>query len=86
MHQLEQDLHDRFGRLPAALRRLFAVARLRIVASGKGIRKIEVEEDKVLMTRNGDYLTFNHKFPRLRSRRPSERLEELMKLVSQLRG
>ena len=86
LKQIERDLTDRFGRLPAPLRRIFALARLRIAASLKGIRKIEVEEDKVLMTRAGDYLTFNNKFPRLKSKKPSERIDELVKLVNQVRG
>ena len=70
----------------APLRRIFALARLRIAASLKGIRKIEVEEDKVMMTRQGDFITFNNKFPRLKSRKPSERIDELVKLVQQVRG
>ena len=86
LKQIEQDLSDRFGRLPAPLRRIFALARLRIAASLKGIRKIEVEEDKVMMTRQGDFITFNNKFPRLKSRKPSERIDELVRLVNQVRG
>ena len=86
LQQLEADLKDRCGRLPSPLRRLFALARLRMDASRKGIRKIEVEEDKVMMTRNGDFITFGNKFPRLKTRRPSERIEELLKLVNQVRS
>mgnify|MGYP003605052012 CR=1 FL=1 len=86
LKQIERDLSDRFGRLPAPLRRIFALARLRIAASLKGIRKIEVEEDKVMMTRQGDFITFNNKFPRLKSKKPSERIDELVKLVNQVRG
>lgn len=84
LKQIEKDLSDRFGRLPAALRRLFAVARLRIAASSQGVRKIEVEEDKVLMTRAGDFITFNNRFPRLKTKRPSDRIDELIRLVNSI--
>ncbi len=78
---VERGAADRFGRLPAPMKRLFAVARLRIAASTRGIRKIEVEEGKVMMTRAGDFIMPGGRFPRLKAARPGDKLEELLNLV-----
>ncbi|MGI5868966.1 MAG: transcription-repair coupling factor [Kiritimatiellia bacterium] len=46
---LEAETIDRFGAAPEALRRLFAVARCRILAAERGISRIELDDDGVLM-------------------------------------
>jgi transcription-repair coupling factor (superfamily II helicase) len=76
-----EEARDRFGPIPGALDRLLRIARLRIVATQKGIQSIEVKEGKVMMMRKGDYVTRNNKFPRLNASDATGKLEELLRIV-----
>lgn len=78
---LSADFRDRFGPLPAPLERLLQVARLRIVASLRGLQSIETREGKVMMMRDRDYLTTGGRFPRLKSDEASAGLDELLALT-----
>jgi transcription-repair coupling factor (superfamily II helicase) len=80
--RLHEELRDRFGPLPEPLDRLLKIARLRIIAAGKEIQSIEVQDDKIMMMRLNDYLMTNGKFPRLTSGECTARLDELLQIVS----
>lgn len=80
--RVRSDLTDRYGKLPAPVDRLIAIARLRIAASVRGLKSIEVEKDKAMLSFGRDrFFMPGGKFPRLRSATVSAKLEELMKLV-----
>lgn len=82
LEQARKDLEDRFGRLPPAVDRLLKLAALRIFASLKGIRQIEVKEDRAILSFAPErYFMPGGRFPRLRGRTASEKLEELMNIV-----
>ncbi|HBA83625.1 MAG TPA: transcription-repair coupling factor [Verrucomicrobia bacterium] len=81
---LYEEARDRFGPIPAALDRLLKAARLRIVAAQKGLQSIEVKEDKVMMMRQGDYVTKDGKFPRLKASEATKRMNELLTIVRAL--
>ncbi|HMP77157.1 MAG TPA: transcription-repair coupling factor [Kiritimatiellia bacterium] len=84
--RVQRDLADRFGRLPPAVQRLIEVARLRVAASLRGLKRIEVEEDKAMLSFGGDrFVMPGGRFPRLRGRSASAKLDELMKLVKTLK-
>lgn len=76
-----EDLRDRFGPIPPPLDRLLKTARVRIAGAKRGIQAIEVREDKIMMTRDGDYLMKDRRFPRLRSPDATARLDELFRAV-----
>ncbi|MCS6770977.1 MAG: transcription-repair coupling factor [Kiritimatiellae bacterium] len=79
---VQRDVADRFGRLPPAAQRVFQLARLRIVASRKGIRSIEVEGDKVMMAFGPDlWLMPGGRFPRLRAATTDGKLQELLAMA-----
>jgi len=78
---LFSEFRDRFGPVPPPLDRLLKIARLRIVAAGKGIRSIEVREDKLMMMRQGDYLTKAGKFPRLDASKATAKMTEMIRIV-----
>ena len=65
METLRQELRDRFGPLPPAVELLWRVAELKILASEKSVTAIEVKDDKLMLTRHGDFITLGGKFPRL---------------------
>ncbi len=60
---------------------LLLVAELKILAGERGVTVIEVKEDKLMLTRNNDYLTVGGKFPRLTKKDAKARLKEIKRLL-----
>ncbi len=81
LENLSKELRDRFGPLPPPVELLLAVGELKILASEKSVTAIEVEEDKLMLTRQGDFITLEGKFPRLTKRGANARLKEVKKLL-----
>jgi transcription-repair coupling factor (superfamily II helicase) len=81
---LRRELRDRFGPLPRAMGLLLQVAELKILASARSVAEIETKEDKLMLTRNNDYITLAGKFPRLTKREPKARLNEIKKFLTAL--
>ncbi len=76
------DLSDRYGTLPPPVERLFQLARLRIAASLRGVRRIEVKDGKAVFSFGGDrYFMPGGRFPRLKAGTPSAKLDELLRLA-----
>ena len=48
-----------------------------MLASERGITVIEVKEDKLMLTRNNDYIMVGSKFPRLTKKQAGARLKEI---------
>jgi transcription-repair coupling factor (superfamily II helicase) len=84
LQALEKEIRDRFGPLPAALQLLLLIGELKILASDRGITAIEVKEDRLMLTRNDDFIMVGSKFPRLTKTDPSARLKEIKKLLTSL--
>ena len=72
---------DRFGQVPPAVERLLQVVELRILAGERGITAIETKNDKLMLTRNNDYVTVAEKFPRQAKKEAKARLAEIKKLL-----
>ena len=81
LENLRRELRDRFGSLPQSIDLLLQVAELKILASEQGVAAIETKEDKLMLTRNNDYITLAGKFPRLTKQEPKARLNEIRKLL-----
>ena len=79
---LEQEVRDRFGPVPPPLQLLFQVAELKVLAAERGITAVEVKEDKLMLTRNGDYVMVNGMFPRLTRKQVGARLKQIKELLS----
>jgi transcription-repair coupling factor (superfamily II helicase) len=78
---LQKELRDRFGKLPEAVELLLAVGELKILASDKAVTAIEVAEDKLKITRHGDYIQLGGKFPRLTKKGAKGKLKEIKRLL-----
>lgn len=78
---LQREMRDRFGPLPLPVELLLALAELKILAGQKNVTSIEVKEDKLMMTRSGDFVTVGGKFPRLSRKEPKARLKEIRRLL-----
>ena len=81
LESLQKELRDRFGPLPPAVELLLQVAELKILASEKSVTNIEVKDDKLMLTRQGDFITLGGKFPRLTKKQTGARLKEIKKLL-----
>jgi transcription-repair coupling factor (superfamily II helicase) len=78
---LQKELRDRFGPLPPPVELLLAVGELKILASEKAVTVIEVEADKLKLTRHGDFIQLGGKFPRLTRKEAPARLKEIKRLL-----
>jgi transcription-repair coupling factor (superfamily II helicase) len=81
LEALQKELRDRFGPLPPRVELLLLVAELKMLACERGITVVEVKEDKVMLTRHGDFIMVGGKFPRLTKKDPKARLKEIKKLL-----
>jgi transcription-repair coupling factor (superfamily II helicase) len=75
------ELRDRFDPLPPAVESLLLVAQFKLLAAERGVTMIESQDDKLMLTRNGDPLMLGGKFPRLRKSDAARRLKEIRKLL-----
>ena len=81
LEALRKEMRDRFGPLPPAVELLLAVADLKILASERNITVVEVKEDKIMLTRNKEFITLGGKFPRLTKKAAEARVKEIKKLL-----
>ena len=82
---IEKDWRDRFGRPPEAVIHLIETNRLRVIGSSKGVQIVEINKDRLMLQRNGEYiLPPGGKFPRLSSRKAKDRIEEAIDLLKTL--
>jgi transcription-repair coupling factor (superfamily II helicase) len=81
LDQLRKTWRDRFGPLPASADHLLVLTEIKLAAAARKIPKIEVRDEKLMITRGGDFVLINGKFPRLTSGKPEEKLRELVALI-----
>ena len=82
---IEKDWRDRFGRFPEPVTNLIETNRLRVVGSSKGVQVVEINKDRLMLQRNGEYiLPPGGKFPRLSSRWTKDKLPEAVRLLKTL--
>jgi transcription-repair coupling factor (superfamily II helicase) len=81
LETLQKEFRDRFGPLPPPVELLLLVAELKILASERAVTVMEVKEEKLMLTRHGDFITLGGKFPRLSKKDAKGRLKEIKKLL-----
>ncbi|HET9800726.1 MAG TPA: TRCF domain-containing protein, partial [Chthoniobacterales bacterium] len=77
--RVRKEWRDRFGKFPTAVENLFLMAELKLVAAKAGITRVEVKERKLMLTRRGEFVLVNGKFPRLVAKPPN--LTEVLELT-----
>ena len=81
LEALRAEIRDRFGPFPPALEMLFLVADLKRLAGERGVTAIETREDKLMLTRRGDFFMPGGTFPRLARKEPKARINEIRRLL-----
>ena len=81
----EEELRDRFGKLPECARNLLSVAKLRLLAAEKGITTLSVYEGKAILEKTHTVVKPNGIIPRIPDiMRPADRLERLFRILREL--
>jgi transcription-repair coupling factor (superfamily II helicase) len=83
---LRKEMRDRFGPVPDQVERLLLVSEMKLLAGFRGVSSIEVKDDKVMLSRNNDYVMLGNKFPRLTRKTPDARIKEIKKLLLALQA
>ena len=84
LDKLRKDWRDRFGRFPDAVENLLTLAELRISSAARKITVVEVKDDKLILTRGGDFILIGGKFPRLTAKGGAARLREALQMIRSL--
>ena len=84
VRELTKEFADRFGKLPAAVKSLFEIARIRIAAAQTGVQSVRVSENRIILMRNGGAVMPDGRYPRLKARTTSTRLKEILSRVKEL--
>jgi len=81
LDSLRKDWRDRFGPLPESVENLLILSEIKIAAGTRKIQRVEVRENKLMLSRGGDYVLIGGKFPRLTSTTPTLNLREVSSLI-----
>jgi transcription-repair coupling factor (superfamily II helicase) len=84
LERLIKEWRDRFGPFPEAVENLIIFTRIKLAAAGKEITRVETREDKLMLTRRGDFILIAGKFPRLVAPEIEKRLPEILELLRKL--
>ena len=76
--ELRKTFRDRFGPLPPECQRLLQLAEIRIAAAERKLQSVQVEDGKIMLSREGGYVMPGGRFARLKSDDADTRLAELL--------
>ena len=75
---------DRFGPAPETVRHLLDSHKIKILASHANISMVEISGQRLMLTRNGDFILLSNKFPRLASAAPADKLRETLDMLKNI--
>ena len=75
---------DRFGPAPETVHHLLAAHKIKILATMANISMVEVSGQRLMLTRNGDFILLSNKFPRLAGITPAEKLQETLEMLKKI--
>jgi transcription-repair coupling factor (superfamily II helicase) len=84
LDRLIKEWRDRFGPLPEPVENLITLTRIKLAAAKEEITRVETREDKLMLTRRGDFIFVAGKFPRLVAPGIEKRLPEILELLRKL--
>ena len=82
--RLRKQWRDRFGPFPPAVDNLFTLTEIKLAAAKAGITRVEVREEKLMLTRRGDFILVGGKFPRIGTEKIDAQLAEVLALIKNI--
>ena len=82
--RLRKDWRDRFGKFPPAVDNLLTLTEVKLAAAKAGVTRVEVREEKLMLTRRGDFILVGGKFPRISTGRIDRQLAEVLELIKKI--
>ena len=82
--RLRKDWRDRFGKFPPAVDNLLILTEIKLAAARAGVTRVEVREDKLMLTRRGDFILVGGKFPRISTDKIDRQLVEVLELIKKI--
>ena len=82
--EIERNWRDRYGILPPEANHLLSVQKIKIAASKKRISLVEIRGQRLMLTRNDDYILFMNRFPQLQKKNSAEKLVEARLMIASL--
>jgi transcription-repair coupling factor (superfamily II helicase) len=82
--RLRKEWRDRFGKFPPAVDNLLVLTDIKLSAAKAGVARVEVREDKLMLTRRGDFILLGGKFPRLTTDKIEQRLAAVVELIKKI--
>jgi len=79
--ELKRELEDRFGPMPEPVKLLFLVEELKVLARDRQVNVLKVESNKLMISRRGEMIMSNGRFPRLRSNTVLGKLREIKRFL-----
>jgi transcription-repair coupling factor (superfamily II helicase) len=77
---------DRFGQLPPAVENALICAAIRIEASRRRVRAVEVRDGKLMLSRGPSYILIGGRFPRLTASDPDSRLRDVLSFLEKMQS
>ena len=84
LERLAKEWRDRFGPFSAPVQNLVTLNLIKLAAARAQITRVESREDKLMLTRRGEFILVAGKFPRLVAPQIEERLNEILELLRKL--
>jgi len=79
---LESSWRDRHGRIPPPAEHLLQIARIKALAAEIGISSVEIQGQRLMLQRNGEYILLEgRRFPRLQSTGNETKLREAIDML-----
>ena len=85
IRKLEEEMRDRFGKLPEETILLIRLTEMRLHARVRGIDLIEYTDGKVIFRREGKIINPTNTFPRINPTKPFESVDIILASLSRLK-
>jgi len=84
LDKLRKEWRDRFGKTPPAVDNLLTLTEIKLAAAKAAVARVEVRENKLMLTRRGDFILVGGKFPRLSTDEIDGHLSEVLELTKKI--
>ncbi len=82
--EIERNWRDQYGVLPSEVQNLLSIQKIKIAAAQKRISLVEISGQRLMLTRNNDYILVMNRFPQLQKTKPKEKLLEARQMIAHL--